>query len=75
MPAPWHNRIIYDLVIDKQECFNCQARKGINMKRHIINTVAQNMTARHIQILLALVTLSLFVIGAGAPACVGTFGG
>jgi hypothetical protein len=47
------------------------------MKRHIlsISNVARNRNARHIQILLALVTLSLFVLGAGAPACVGTAGG
>jgi hypothetical protein len=45
------------------------------MKRHLIDNVTRNLDSRHVQILLALVTLSLFVIGAGAPACVGTFGG
>jgi hypothetical protein len=45
------------------------------MKRHLIDSVTRKLDSRHVQILLALVTLSLFVIGAGAPACVGSFGG
>ncbi len=47
------------------------------MKRHIttLNLVSRKVDARHVQVLLALVTLSLFVIGAGAPAVVGAGGG
>jgi hypothetical protein len=46
------------------------------MKRYLqqINLVSRSVDSRHIQVLIALVTLSLFVLGAGAPMAGGTPG-
>lgn len=47
------------------------------MKRQLqqINLVSRQIDGRHLQVLLALVTLGLLVLGAGAPAAVGSFSG
>lgn len=47
------------------------------MKRHLttFNLVSRKVDSRHVQVLVALVTLGLFVLGAGAPAAVGVGGG
>ncbi|MCB0115974.1 MAG: hypothetical protein R2873_13215 [Caldilineaceae bacterium] len=47
------------------------------MKRQLqqINLVSRRLDGRHLQVLLALVTLGLLVVGAGAPAAVGSFSG
>lgn len=43
------------------------------MKRHLLtaNLATRKLDSRHVQVLLALVSLGLFVLGAGAPAAVG----
>jgi hypothetical protein len=47
------------------------------MKRHLqqINLASRTVDSRHLQVLIALVTLGLFVLGAGAPLAVGLPGG
>lgn len=39
------------------------------MKRHLqqINLASRTVDSRHLQVLIALVTLGLFILGAGAP--------
>lgn len=47
------------------------------MKRPLqqFDIVSRKLDSRHLQVLLALVTLGLLVLGAGAPAAVGSFSG
>lgn len=47
------------------------------MKRHLnmLNLVSRNVDSRHLQVLLALTTLGLFVLGSGAPIIMGGGGG
>jgi hypothetical protein len=51
--------------------------KETSMKRQLqqINIVSRKLDSRHLQVLLALFTLGLLVLGAGAPAAVGSFSG